>query len=193
VSSEPSAKPTTPQPTKKPVILVCGNGICQSSETLSTCSQDCSNIILNGSNTGSNGASGVMFKLTAKRDISVKSFSFYTYSVMNSLIQVYTRVGDYIGHEFNGTGWVKVYDKPVTYMGQSTMTTLGDFNSGVQIPQTSVQSFYIVSTNYILYNHSIQNEGDVLTQDDSLYLHEGEIFVAFVRGRILNTNSLIPT
>jgi hypothetical protein len=119
-----------------------------------------------------------MFKLTAKRDISVMSFSFYTWQVMNSAIQVYTRVGDFIGHEFNGTDWVKVYDKIITYMGQNTITTLGDFTSGVQIPQASVQSFYIVSTNYILYEVG-SSEGNVFSQDDSLYLHEGEIVVAF--------------
>jgi hypothetical protein len=176
-TSKPTAQPTkkpTPSPskfpTKKPVVPICGNGSCQSSETSSTCPQDCSNIILNGISTGSFGNKAVMFMLTAKdRDVTVKSFSFYTWNVMNSEIQVYTRVGDYRTYEFNSTGWEQVYDKPVTYMGRGTLTALGDLNNGgVEITKGTARSFYIVSTNYILYNITTQNEGDLLTQDSAL-------------------------
>jgi hypothetical protein len=131
-----------------------------------------------GVNSGTAGAKGVMFKVTAKRDISVKSFEFYTYNVKNANITVYTRVGDYIGHEFNSTGWDNIHHAFITYMGQSTLTKSGNFGSPVQIPEASIQSFYIVSNNYIMYN-SGTSEGAVLTQDESLYLHEGEVVTTF--------------
>jgi hypothetical protein len=163
----------TPSPTS-----TCGNGICQRDEMFSTCPQDCSNIILNGVNTGSSGAKGVMFALKSNCQVTVRSFEFYTYNVMNSAIQVYTRVGNYTGYEFSSAGWAKVYDKTVTYMGQTTLTTLGDLNNGgVQVSNGTVQSFYIVSTNYIMYEKGT-GEGKVVSNDGALALHEGEVAAA---------------
>ena len=168
-----SPGPGTPRPTS-----TCGNGICQKDEMSSTCPQDCSNIILNGVNTGSSGAKGVMFALKSSCQVTVRGFEFYTYNVMNSAIQVYTRVGNYTGYEFNSTGWAKVYDQTVTYMGQTTLTTLGDLNNGgVQVSKGTVQSFYIVSTNYILYEKGT-GEGKVVSNDGALTLHEGEVAAA---------------
>jgi hypothetical protein len=192
-TKKPTAKPTpSPSkfPTKKPVVPICGNGICQTSETSSTCPQDCSNIFLNSNNAGSSANKAVMFTVTAKdRNVTVKSFSFYTWQVMTSAIQVYTRVGDYRTYEFNSTGWAQVYNKTVTYMGRDTTTALGDLNNGgVQITKDTARSFYIVTNprpgyttdnNYIMYNITTQNEGDLLSQDGALTLHEGEMAAAF--------------
>jgi hypothetical protein len=119
------------------------------------------------------GSQGVMFKISSKRNVTVKSFSFYTDAARNGAIQVYTRVGSYQGYELTSGGWQLVHNKTVTQNGQSVLTVLGNFDIGVKIPSNSTQSFYIVTANYIMYN-SGSAEGAVLSQDAALILYQGE-------------------
>jgi len=166
-------------PTKKPTFqptFACNNdNTCQYSETAITCSQDCADLIIAGATQGNRGAQGVMFKLKSKRDVTVKSFNFYTDAARTGTIEVYTRAGTYVNNELVESGWTRVYNKGVNQNGQSVLTTLGDFDTGVTIPSGSEQSFYIVTENYnyIMYDAG-SVEGSILEEDDSLILYEGE-------------------
>jgi hypothetical protein len=136
---------------------------------------------LNGVDTGSSGAKGVMFMLRANRDISIKSFAFYTYNVRNDWITIYKlRGGGNYTDPASVWDTVPIYNNYITYMGQTTLTTLGDFLNPVMITAGQVQSFYIVSRNYIMYNTATGNGEGItpVSQDGALILYQGEINAA---------------
>ena len=115
-----------------------------------------------------------MFELKAERDVTVKSFSFYTDAARTGLIEVYTRVGTYQGNELSSAGWSRIYSNNNTQQnGRDVLTSLGNFNTVVTIPKGSRQSFYIWTPNYIMYDGG-SVEGAVLSQDASLVLYQGE-------------------
>jgi hypothetical protein len=155
------------------LLGVCSDGTCDFDETATSCPQDCADLIIAGATQGNRGAQGVMFKLKSKRDVTVKSFNFYTDAARTGTIEVYTRAGTYVNNELVESGWTRVYNKGVNQNGQSVLTTLGDFDTGVTIPSGSEQSFYIVTANYIMYDAG-SVEGSILEEDDSLILYEGE-------------------
>lgn len=64
-------------------------------------------------------------------------------------------------------------------MGQTALTRLGDLDTQVQTSAGTARSFYIVSTNYIMYEPGTGTEGDTLvTEYGALKLHEGETAAA---------------
>jgi hypothetical protein len=128
--------------------------------------------VLAGTNAGARGAQGVMFEVLAKRDVTVKSFSFYTDAARTGVIEVYTRVGTYKNNELVSTGWQRVYNRNVQQNGQSVLTVLGDLDTVVTIPTGSIQSFYMVTANYIMYDAG-SIEGAVLSEDNALTLRQG--------------------
>lgn len=163
--------------TDSAIATSCSDGICDVSETSNSCPQDCANRSLNGTNAGTNGGQGVMFEVVAKRDVTVKSFSFYTDAARTGVIEVYTRVGTYGGYELVSAGWSLVYNKTVTQNGRDVLTLLGDFTTGVTIPSGSKQSFYITTAvnNYVMYEYRAGTvEGAVLSEDNALILYYGE-------------------
>jgi hypothetical protein len=115
-----------------------------------------------------------MFEVVTKRDVTVKSFSFYTDAARTGAFQVYTRVGPYKDNErTNDGGWQLVYNRNVQQNGQNVLTSLGDLDTVVTIPANSTQSFYIVTAKYIMYDAG-SREGDMFSQDDALILYQGE-------------------
>ena len=136
---------------------------------------------MNDVDTGSSGAKGVMFTLRAKRDVSIKSFPFYTYNVRNDWITIYKlRGGGNYTDPASYWDTDPIYNNYITYMGQTTLTTLGDFLNPVMITAGQVQSFYIVSRNYIMYNTATGNGEGVtpVSQDGTLILYQDEIKAA---------------
>lgn len=117
-----------------------------------------------------------MFNLMASRDTVIHSFDIYTGDVRNDVIEVYTRPGGYKGHEVDESGWILVYSKPVSQMGRTVLTELGDFDTGVTILGGSIQSFYIysASSNYVMYDTG-SVEGGAHASDASLTLYQGRL------------------
>lgn len=114
--------------------------------------------------------------LRANRDVSIKSFAFYTYNVRNDWITIYKlRGGGNYTDPASVWDTVPIYNNYITYMGQTTLTTLGDFLNPVMITAGQVQSFYIVSRNYIMYNTATGNGEGVtpVSQDGALILYQG--------------------
>eukprot|EP00804_Cyclotella_cryptica_P000056 CCRYP_013735-RB/>CCRYP_013735-RB protein AED:0.36 eAED:0.36 QI:497/1/1/1/1/1/4/262/210 len=113
-----------------------------------------------------------MFDLIASRDVVIRSFDFYTDAMRNATVEVYTRPGSYSGNELVVSGWTLIHSKNVTQMGRNTLTTLGDFDTGVTIRAGSTQSFFIYTGFYIMYDVG-NAEGQVLASDASLAILEG--------------------
>jgi hypothetical protein len=130
---------------------------------------------LTGTTQGNRGAQGVMFEVATSRDVTVKSFDFYTDAARTDTIQVYTRPGSYVGKEQSSTGWTSIYNRNVQQNGQSVLSSLNGLDTFVTIPANSTQSFYIVTAtaNYIMYDAGIE-EGRVLSQDNAIAIKEGE-------------------
>jgi hypothetical protein len=128
---------------------------------------------LTGTNAGIRGAQGIVFDLVSKRDVTVKSFSFYTDAARTGGIKVYTRAGSYQGNELTSAGWQLIYQKNVQQNGQSVLTSLGDLDTVVTIPAGARQAFYIVTANYIMYDAG-STEGNILSQDNALVLYQGK-------------------
>lgn len=178
-------KPITPtkKPTSQPTFECNNDGTCQAQESATTCPQDCANISLDGVTGGTNfGAPGVMFDLTSKRDVTVKSFDIYTDAVRNDVIQVYTRPGTYQGHELAQAGWELIFSKNVFQMGRDVPTELSGFSSTVTIPAGSTQAFFITSNFYIMYDKGTV-EGGVLSENQSLIIRQGNnnSLLSFIR------------
>ena len=153
----------------------CGNGICSSVESASSCPADCMELELQASNIGRHGAPGTMFNLYSTRAVSIYSFDFYSGSpAQNQHVQVYTRAGKYSGFELKEDGWILVYDnESIELLGGNIPTLLGDFDTSVTIPSGTFQSFFIwIPTNRVRYMKG-SSEGALFAQDDKLQLYEG--------------------
>lgn len=183
ITSLPTPRPVSSSPSRNPIASPstspsnsCGNGTCEAEESSTSCSQDCSNIILNAHESGKSGAPGVMFDMTASRDVVVKSFEFYTDAIRNDSVEVYTRPGSFEGFELDEFGWTLVFNKTVDQMGRQTLTDLGDFDIGVTVRAGTRQSFFIVTNYFMMYDKG-SAEGQVLSSDASLTVYEGEDIV----------------
>ena len=156
-----------------PLMAICGNDRCEDGESSFSCPVDCSNVILEAHPEGKSGAPGVMFDLTASRDVIVRSFGFYTDAIRNDVIEVYTRPGSYSGYEGDEAGWILIHSKSVDQMGRNVLTELGDFDTDVTIKEGATQAFFITSNYYLMYDKGTA-EGQVLNSDGSLSIYEGE-------------------
>ena len=156
-----------------PLMAICGNDRCEDGESSFSCPVDCSNVILEAHPEGKSGAPGVMFDLTASRDVIVRSFGFYTDAIRNDVVEVYTRPGSYSGYEGDEAGWILIHSKSVDQMGRNVLTELGDFDTDVTIKEGATQAFFITSNYYLMYDKGTA-EGHVLNSDGSLSIYEGE-------------------
>eukprot|EP00956_Cyclotella_meneghiniana_P044000 scaffold297273_cov96-Cyclotella_meneghiniana.AAC.1 len=177
-TSAPSTKFPTRGPTQSPTFTTCGNDKCESYESINTCPSDCSNVIFTAHNNGTSGASGIMFDLSASRNVVITSLDIYTDNIRNDAIEVFTRSGSYSGHEVNETGWVLIYSKNVIQKGRFNLTQLGDFEYGVSIQGGDTQAFYIYSNYTIMYDTGTE-EGAVSNNDTSLTIYQGAVAVCY--------------
>lgn len=174
-TSSPSHKPTpalpTVLPTSKPTAQ-CGNGICDSNEHSTNCAADCRKVEYNAAESGNKGAEGAMFFIKAVRDIIVTSFDVYGVSTSSSPFQVYMRVDSWQGHEAAQDGWALIYDNPsLQQKGRYTLTSLGDFSTGVMIPAGAIVSFYLFTPTKLMYD--VGSGLSPYSQNNALEFYEG--------------------
>ena len=119
------------------------------------------------------GADGVMFSLKAVgRNISLKSFSFFSGSEATSNVQVYTKSGSFQGHEDSIDGWQLIYNAPTAQLGRNIQTFIGDWGEEVTIPANSMKSFLIYTSNKVMYKGGT-SEGSQFSTDGTVELYEG--------------------
>ena len=170
----PTKRPTSPtkNPTSQPTRK-CGNGICSMDEYSAVCPVDCSNLQLSIIDTASRGSPGVMFWVkSVSRSLEVSSFKFYSWAVQTSLVQVYTRTGQYTGHELDQSGWELVHEATIDLLGGATMTELSLSNK-VVIPSGVTKSFFIWANQGNIKYDAGTSEGALLGSDNFIELYQG--------------------
>jgi len=152
---------------------VCGDSVCAMEEGSDSCPADCAGKVLETTFSFSLGSSGSMFKLEALRDVTVSSLVINAMSRGEGEVKVYTRIGDYSGHERNSVGWELIYDNSaVIHNRRGEPTELGDFNTPVFIEKGDTRSFFVTSSMGVLYEPDTV-EGAPFVSDESIVIYEG--------------------
>ena len=152
----------------------CGDGICDViNEGSDSCPVDCADKELETTFDFSLGSSGSMFSVEALRDVSILSLVVNAMARGVGQVTVYTRSGNYNGHELSSEGWDLVYsNSEVVHNKRGVPTELGDFQNAVSIKSGAIQSFYVTSTLGLVYEAGTE-EGIPYTSDESLVIYEG--------------------
>jgi hypothetical protein len=169
--------PTTQSPTKKPTTsspsLACGNGICDSHEFEFSCYADCGDRELSVVTEAAKGAPGVMFFIkSTTRDIDVLEFKFLTWTTSINQVQVYTRVGEFLGFEHDETGWYLIFDESIQLNGANTFTKLSLPNR-VSVRSGTTQSFFIFINQGNMKYDSGTSELALIGADDQVEFYTG--------------------
>ena len=169
---------STNKPTQKPtststIMLKCGDLICDVNENSESCPTDCASREIETTFLYNLGSSGNMFSIKAKRDISISSLAINSNSRGYGAVKVYTRAGSYTGHEQSSAGWDMVYDNAsVKHNRRGQATDLGDLDSIVFVAKGSTQSFFVTSTQGLVYKGG-NEEFAVFESDESIEILEG--------------------
>ena len=146
--------------------------MCDSDEDSDTCPGDCEDKELETTFEYNLGSGGSMFTVEAKRNIVVSSFAINSSSRGEGAVKVYTRTGSYNGHEKSSEGWELIYDNAVMHAPRGQPTELGEFQKKVMIPEGVSQSFFVSSSQNLVYKSGTQ-EGKAFASDESLSILEG--------------------
>lgn len=114
---------------------------------------DCSGLEYGGTQEdATNGAEGIMFRVKARRDLTVISFEVYGSASGTHPFQVYTRSGDYTGHESSQAGWSLAYDNASLQLnGKDTLSSEAVLSTRVSIPAGTEVSFYLYTPSKLMY------------------------------------------
>ena len=163
MSQKPSSvqpKRPTSQPTSKPTIKnsmnPCGDGNChpQQNEDPQTCPADCTTEGLTLASSSNKAARAVMFTATALQSLSITSLSFTAKKSAESLVEIYTLVGDYSGNENNEDAWTLCYSREMELV-KDQLTTITDLNCPNTLDVNDKRSFLVFAKNGLL----LQEEG----------------------------------
>jgi hypothetical protein len=174
-TNSPTQNPTTANPTKHPVTNApapfdpCGNGICErGSENPSTCPADCSNINLSMGSEQDGNAKAVIFSATAFEDVEFTSFAAIGKKSGQSLVEVYTRLGDYAGVEEDPDEWELCFSNEVEVLkNQLSNSFIESFECDTFTPAGAKRSFMVYSKKGMLIQKGISASSDALVQFDS--------------------------
>lgn len=159
----------------------CGNSICEADETPITCKSDCVAKKFYTSPKPDTEAAGQMFTIdaaassTGGNGIRISAFDAVSQSGGKDECRVYTRPGDYAGHEEDADGWELLLDTNVE-LKKMYPTSLGILDPEVSIPAGAKQSFYVWCKEGIMYTQGEKGaEGVSYSSDDSLVIHQGVV------------------
>ena len=179
---QPSKSPTsipTSQPTHEPslspsFISNCGDALCSVDERPETCEMDCIDKLFTPKNAKNDANSnGHMFTINTKTEITIASFDVIAKKKGDTQVMVYTRAGDYNGHESDRDGWELIFDKTVK-LDNKGLSNLGDLGRAIVVPAGSMQSFFIWAEKGLLYTKSqSNNNGASFASDFSIEANEG--------------------
>lgn len=167
-------KHPTSSPTYSPTDLpsTCGNFVCDADENPETCPTDCGEMILKPNSIGNSESRGQMFTVDAKTNhVTITSFDVAGIENGNTMCSVFTRAGEYQGHEEDSSGWELIFEKRVS-LKQGVPTTLGALYREVTILSGSRQAFYIVCKAGFLHKQG-KTEGAPYYSDNGLIINEG--------------------
>lgn len=114
-----------------------------------------------------------MFTIDATVDITVISFDIVGKKDGNGEVMVYTRVGDFQGHEEDESGWELIFNKAVQ-VEKRVRSSLGLLDRDVHINEGMTQSFFVWAKKGLLYTEGDANRrGLPYDSDASLVINEG--------------------
>eukprot|EP00592_Proboscia_alata_P028718 CAMPEP_0194447672 /NCGR_PEP_ID=MMETSP0176-20130528/129142_1 /TAXON_ID=216777 /ORGANISM="Proboscia alata, Strain PI-D3" /LENGTH=684 /DNA_ID=CAMNT_0039274555 /DNA_START=965 /DNA_END=3019 /DNA_ORIENTATION=- len=127
---------------------------------------------------GGNGGSGVMFDIFAKKDITIQTFDIHVAVKSEISVEVYTKKGTFVGHEYNPASWISqlLFSADVVGNGPKQATSLPEiYFTTVQIKAGDVQAFYVtLKTGAIVYsNGNGSGKNDEFRSNDDLRITEG--------------------
>ena len=147
--------------------------MCDMTEDSQSCPNDCSKKEISTTFDFNLGSSGNMFSVEALRDVSITSLVINAMSKGQGAVKVYTRNGSYTGYESNKQGWNLIYsNQEVVHEKRGQPTELREFLNPVTIKSGNIQSFFVHSSNSLVYTAGTK-EGDTYTSDDSIVIYEG--------------------
>lgn len=125
-------------------------------------------------------ADGTMFTVQALKNLSISALSTHTSKIGDSIIQVYTRQGQYRSHTRSDRGWTLIFDQLVHQQGVEKLTRLA-LSNRVNVPAGNSASFYVYSSEGrddssggLKYQLKKKwEEGTTITNDGSLKLFAG--------------------
>lgn len=152
----------------------CGNGICDGSEYSPACAIDCGGQEYIGFEPDVNyGAPGIMFRVKALREITITSFDIYAVLNSTSQFQLYTRSGDYVGHEASEDGWTLSYENlSMQQNGRYNLSSVGIIQAGLLIPSGADLSFYLYTPYRLMYGNGTEGM-DLYSSNNHLELYQG--------------------
>lgn len=114
-----------------------------------------------------------MFSLRAVgRNITLKSYSFFTGAEATLNVQVYTKAGLFQEYENSVDVWELIYNSSTDQLGRNVPTVLSDWSEEVTIRANTLQSFLIYTPNKVMYKGGT-SEGSQFSSDGTVELFEG--------------------
>ncbi|MBL7921210.1 MAG: T9SS type A sorting domain-containing protein [Bacteroidia bacterium] len=153
----------------------------------------------NSTNTGSiattytagNGSNGNMFDVTALSAITINSVDVMISSVAISTVEVWYRVGSFVGFESSNTGWTLAGTGVVMGAGNGNPVPL-NVNLGINIPSGQTYGLYVTANGGATFGYSNGTAvGNLFTQNSDLSIFEGKggsYFAVTIATRVWNGN-----
>ncbi|KAL3802772.1 hypothetical protein HJC23_007549 [Cyclotella cryptica] len=171
--------PSTSSPTTRPTSSgsSCGDGVCerQTNEDPQTCPNDCivQQLTLGSSSNGN--AKAVMFTATAIDSVSFASFGVVGKKNGDTLVEVYTRLGDYSGAEQNPNAWEHCFSNNVQLLKNraSNIASIENLTCDTHTPSGTKRSFHVYVKNGILIQRGVMNSSNTsLKVDNGIFLKD---------------------
>ncbi|KAL7509736.1 hypothetical protein ACHAXN_006705 [Cyclotella atomus] len=164
-SKDPTRNPTL-QPSKQPALTL----PTYSPTFLPTISDEEGSLQTGNTGTLDKAVKGLMFKVKAKKDITILSFDLYSRRNGKSEVTIYTKLGDYQVNT-RQSGWNIVYKDTIQ------LSRVGTTMEGlaVEVAAGSTQSFFV----YINTGMRITTTASPLqpySQDDAMIIYSGTLF-----------------
>lgn len=140
---------------------------------------------------GGNNNTGIMFDVTAVKNLTIDSIQFSFSSTGTSNVEIYTKTGTHVGFEANAAAWTLVSSGSVTATEVKTPLTPLLLAVPTEIEAGNKQAFYIrrVTGDSIAYTNGTGN-GNLVASDPNLLIYEGKgvnaSFGALANNRIPN-------
>lgn len=164
----PSSTPSTSippsvslTPTNYPISDPCGDGVCEASigEDQHTCDLDCIVQEFETSVNYDKNTKSLMMTVNVAEDMTFVSLDIIGKKSGGSLVEIYTRLGDYDNNEENPNAWELIFEDTVD-LTQEQATTIGEFS--VFTPAGSDRAFHVYAKNGLMYeqgNAAVKSNG----------------------------------
>lgn len=159
-----------------------GNGVCEPSagENLFTCPADgcsCGPDCLSLETTFSSNAGyayGNIFKVQAKDDLAITSFTIHTQNSGSGTVKIFNRAGEWQDYQYTNSGWNEIMNESFTGNGSGQPTPLAKLSSPVFLSAGEVRSFYFYSSLGVRFLTNAGPLDSIYTQNADLIIHIGK-------------------